>query len=124
MPALLALGVGLTIINTRAVLEALLGIRSAFERTPKYAIEKRDARLTNVRYRRKSGWIPFIEIAVGTYFLWTVAFAIDTLNFFALPFLLLFVAGYYWAGFATLYQEYRDRLRAARRRRLELETAR
>lgn len=124
MPALLAVGVGLTIINTRAVLEALLGIRSAFVRTPKYAIEKRNARLTNVRYRRKSGWIPFIEIAVGTYFLWTVAFAIDTLNFFALPFLLLFVAGYYWAGFATLYQEYRDRLRAARRRRLELETAR
>jgi hypothetical protein len=41
-------------------------------------------------------------------------FAIDVYNFFCLPFLLLFVAGYYWAGFTTLIQEYRDRLRTAR----------
>jgi len=40
-------------------------------------------------------------------------FAIDVDNYFALPFLLLFVGGYYWAGFSTLIQEYRDRLRAA-----------
>src|SRR4029077_18029210 len=39
LPMLMAVGVGLTIINTRAVLEALLGIRSAFVRTPKYALE-------------------------------------------------------------------------------------
>jgi len=70
-----------------------------------------------VKYRRKSGWLPFVEIAIGTYFLAMVAFAIDVYNFFSLPFLLLFVGGYYWAGFATLIQEYRDRLRAARARR-------
>jgi len=53
-----------------------------------------------------------------------VGFAIDTYNFFAIPFLLLFVGGYYWAGFATLYQEYQGRLRWLRQRRLELGTAR
>ena len=52
-----------------------------------------------------------------------VLFAIDVYNFFSLPFLLLFVGGYYWAGFATLIQEYRDRLRAARARRLAVQTA-
>jgi len=117
LPALMAVGVGLTVINTRAVFEALLGIRSGFVRTPKYAIEKGRPSLESVKYRRKSGWLPFVEIAIGTYFLAMVAFAIDVYNFFSLPFLLLFVGGYYWAGFATLIQEYRDRLRAARARR-------
>jgi hypothetical protein len=46
------------------------------------------------------------EIAVGTYFLAMIVFAIDTYNFFSIPFLALFVFGYYWAGFGTLYQEH------------------
>ena len=38
LPMLMAVGVGLTIINTRAVLEALFGVQTAFARTPKYNI--------------------------------------------------------------------------------------
>ena len=38
IPVLMAAGVALTIINTRAVLEALFGVETAFARTPKYAI--------------------------------------------------------------------------------------
>ena len=117
------MGVGLTVINTRAVLEALLGVQTGFVRTPKYAIGGRQASAAPAKYRRKSGLLPFIEIGIGTYFLGMVLFAIDVNNFFSLPFLLLFVAGYYWAGFATLIQEYRDRLRAARARRLAVQTA-
>ncbi len=123
LPALLAIGVGLTVINTRAVFEALFGIQSGFVRTPKYAIDKGNPSPESMRYRRKSGWLPFLEIAIGTYFLVMVGFAIEVYNFFSLPFLLLFVVGYYWAGFATLIQEYRDRFRSARRR-VALEAAR
>ncbi len=39
LPMLMAVGVALTIINTRAVLEALFGVETSFVRTPKYAIE-------------------------------------------------------------------------------------
>jgi hypothetical protein len=124
LPALLAVGVGLTVVNTRGVLEAFFGIPSSFTRTPKFALGRQGAPAVR-GYRRRSGWLPFIEIAIGTYFLGTAAFAIDTYNFFALPFLLLFVAGYYWAGFGALHHEWRDRRRASRaRQRLELETAR
>jgi hypothetical protein len=49
-----------------------------------------------------------------------VVFAIETNNFFALPFLLLFVFGYWWAGFSTLYQEHQGRMRWLRERKLEL----
>lgn len=125
LPGLLAAGVGLTIINTRAVLEAILGVPSSFTRTPKFAVGKDAPRTARLRYRRRSGWLPLIEIALGTYFLVMSAYAIDSYNFFALPFLLLFVAGYYWAGFGTLHHELRDRLEASRaRQRLELEAAR
>ena len=40
LPFLMALGWGLTITNTKAVLEALFGIKSAFARTPKYRGEE------------------------------------------------------------------------------------
>ena len=45
LPMLMAVGVALTVINTRAVLEALFGIQSGFVRTPKYAIDGRPMNL-------------------------------------------------------------------------------
>src|ERR1700746_3650716 len=41
LPFLMALGIGLTITNTKAVLEALIGRQSAFARTPKYRGENK-----------------------------------------------------------------------------------
>ncbi|MCL5746016.1 MAG: glycosyltransferase [Acidobacteria bacterium] len=124
LPMLMAVGVALTIINTRAVMEALFGIQTSFVRTPKYAIGERPVNLETKKYRRRSGFLPYIEILIGTYFLGMIAFAVDTYNFLSIPFLLLFVAGYYWAGFATLYQEQQGRLRWLRQQGLELKTAR
>jgi cellulose synthase/poly-beta-1,6-N-acetylglucosamine synthase-like glycosyltransferase len=124
IPTLMGVGVGLTIINTRAVLEALFGIQTSFVRTPKYAIEGRLVNLETKKYRRKSGWLPYVELGIGTYFLAMTGYAIETFNFATIPFLLLFVGGYYWTGLATLYQEYQGRLRWMRQRRLELGTAR
>ncbi len=97
------------------MIEALVGIRTAFVRTPKYAIEGRHMNLEHKKYRRKSGWLPYIEIAAGSYFLYMIFFAIDTYNYFAIPFLALFTAGYYWAGFATLYQEHQGKTALAAR---------
>jgi hypothetical protein len=72
------------------------------------------------KYRRRSGWLPYAEIAVGCYFLSMIVFAVQTYNYFATPFLALFVFGYWWAGFGTLYQEHQGRLRWLRERKLEL----
>jgi cellulose synthase/poly-beta-1,6-N-acetylglucosamine synthase-like glycosyltransferase len=125
LPMLMAVGIGLTLINTRAVLEALFGVQTSFVRTPKFAIEGSapSRRIANKSYRRRSGWLPWAELGVGTYFVMMVIFAISTYNFLAVPFLSLFVAGYYWAGLSTLYQEHQDRLRWMRQRRLELQTS-
>jgi cellulose synthase/poly-beta-1,6-N-acetylglucosamine synthase-like glycosyltransferase len=120
LPMLMAIGVGLTIVNTRAVLEALFGVKTAFARTPKYAIGERAVNLETKKYRRRSGWLPYVEILVGCYFAFMIVFAIETVNYFATPFLALFVFGYWWAGFGTLYQEYQVRLRWMKQQRLEL----
>jgi cellulose synthase/poly-beta-1,6-N-acetylglucosamine synthase-like glycosyltransferase len=120
LPMLMAVGVGLTIINTRAVLEALFGVQTAFARTAKYAIGDRPMNLQAKKYRRRSGWLPYAEILFGTYFAGMVVFAIQTYNFFSIPFLMLFVMGYYWAGFGTLYQEHQGRLQWLKQQKLAL----
>src|SRR2546430_15451166 len=100
MPALMAAGVALTGINTKAVIEAVFGIQTSFARNPKYAIGDRKVKIENSQYRRRSGWLPYAELAIGSYFGFMVAFAIETFNFSAVPFLLLFVCGYYSACFS------------------------
>jgi cellulose synthase/poly-beta-1,6-N-acetylglucosamine synthase-like glycosyltransferase len=124
VPALMAAGIALTLINSRAVIEALIGYRTEFARTAKYAVGDRDRlRLRQAQYRRRSGWLPYAEIAAGSFFLWMTAYAINSMNYLATPFLLLFVGGYYWAGFTTLWQEHRGKLEFERQRELAEERA-
>ncbi|MBV9266330.1 MAG: glycosyltransferase [Acidobacteriaceae bacterium] len=118
LPMLMAAGVALTVSNSKGVIEALLGIKTSFARTAKYALGSQKVKVAPTAYRRRSGALPWIEIAIGAYFVLMVDFAIDTYNFFAIPFLVLFVCGYWWAGFSTLYQEYRDKLAWQRARKL------
>ena len=105
VPFLMALGVGLTITNTKAVLEALFGIKSAFARTPKYRVLKRgESSLAKQKYRKRLGIIPWIELLIGCYFAATVWYAVTTGNYFTVPFLLLFLLGYWYTGLLSIFQ--------------------
>jgi len=104
VPFLMALGVGLTITNTKAVMEALFGVQTAFARTPKYRVEKKGERSQAMKYRKRLGVVPWIELALGCYFAYTVWYAVSTENFFTVPFLLLFVLGYWCTGLLSLLQ--------------------
>ena len=63
LPFLMALGIGLTITNTKAVMEALFGIKSAFARTPKYRVAKKGEKSQAAKYRKRLGIVPWIELA-------------------------------------------------------------
>jgi len=104
LPFLMALGIGLTVTNTRAVLEALAGKQTAFARTPKYRVESKKDKVGAKKYRKRLGWVPWIELVIGTYFALTVYYAIDNENYFTVPFLLLFVIGYWYTGLMSLLQ--------------------
>jgi hypothetical protein len=103
LPFLMALGIGLTITNTKAVLEALVGKQSAFARTPKYRVVSRQDRVGS-KYRKRLGWVPWVELLVGSYFAMTVYYAVDNENYITVPFLLLFVVGYWYTGLMSLLQ--------------------
>jgi cellulose synthase/poly-beta-1,6-N-acetylglucosamine synthase-like glycosyltransferase len=104
IPFLMALGIGLTVTNTIAVLEALVGKKSAFARTPKYRVESKKDKVQATKYRKRLGWVPWIELLIGSYFAMTVFYAVQNENYLTVPFLLLFVVGYWYTGLMSLLQ--------------------
>jgi hypothetical protein len=104
IPFLMALGIGLTLTNTIAVLEALIGKQSAFARTPKYRVENKKDVVRATKYRKRLGWVPWVELLIGSYFALTVYYALDNENYLTVPFLLLFVVGYWYTGLMSLFQ--------------------
>lgn len=116
IPFLMSLGIGLTITNTKAVMEALFGIQSPFKRTPKYRVQKRGEKSQAQKYRKRLGVIPWIELLIGCYFFMTIWYAIANENYFTVPFLLLFLVGYWYTGLLSLFQGVFDRFRTGPRR--------
>jgi len=104
LPFLMSLGIGLTLTNTRAVLEALFGIKSPFKRTPKYNVLSKKDKAMARKYRRRLGLVPWLELLVGCYFALMCWYAFSSGNYWTIPFLLLFVLGYWSTGLMSLLQ--------------------
>ena len=68
LPCLLALGVGLSLNNARAVLEAVFNHKSDFARTPKYGIERKSQSWRNCKYMPLRSFLPIAEMAFALYF--------------------------------------------------------
>jgi len=111
LPFVMATGIGISVRNAQAVLEAIVGKKSEFARTPKFNIEGRHGTFAKKSYRNKAGWLPYAEILLGLYFSMTVLYAIINENYATVPFLLLFVWGYLYTGCMSLGQTYFARLR-------------
>ncbi|PYU29127.1 MAG: glycosyl transferase family 2 [Acidobacteria bacterium] len=111
LPFVMAVGIGLSVRNAKAVLEAIFGVRSEFARTPKYRIEGQAGTWRRKGYRNRAGWMPYLEVALGLYFAATVYYSIQNENYFTAPFLLLFVWGYLYTGLMSLGQVWLERLR-------------
>ncbi|HET9402831.1 MAG TPA: hypothetical protein VFO34_17930, partial [Candidatus Acidoferrales bacterium] len=115
LPFVMATGIGISVRNAVAVMEALFGKPSEFARTPKLGIEGAAAGQTaSKKYRNRSGWLPYVEIALGLYFIATIVYAASNANFATIPFLMLFVWGYLYTGVMSLGQPWFERLRARR----------
>ena len=112
LPFLMSLGIGLTITNTIAVMEAIFGIKSAFKRTPKYRVLKKGEKSQAAKYRKRLGMIPFLELLIGGYFFVCIWYAVANENYFTVPFLLLFVVGYLYTGLLSLFQGRFERWRS------------
>ncbi len=105
LPLVMGLGIGLAFSNARAVLEALLGVKSEFVRTPKYRVEETsDATWKRKKYKRKRGLLPLLELSFAVYFLLAIAYSARLHMWGTIPFLLLFFFGFGYMGVMSLLQ--------------------
>ena len=102
----MSIGIGLSINNTRAVFEALLGKQSEFARTPKYRIEGDSDEWVGKKYRQSVAVQPLIELTLGLYFTATVFYALANGIYGTLPFLMLFQIGFLYTGLVSIVQQY------------------
>ena len=106
LPFLMSIGIGLTVNNTKAVLEALFNKAGEFARTPKYCIERSEDEWMGKKYRQSFTVQPMIELALGLYFTATVFYALSNGIYGTLPFLVLFQIGFLYTGVLSLVQQY------------------
>jgi hypothetical protein len=102
MPFLMALGIGLSVTNSKAVIEAILGIETSFKRTPKYRIESKKDSWSTKDYLRRSGIMPVLEISLGLYFTFIATYAFWNENYPSIPFLMLFIVGFMYMGLMSI----------------------
>ncbi len=94
LPALMGLGIGLSVVNAHAVLSGLVRRGGTFHRTPKYRIESSGQEWRGKRYRAGVSSSFVVEAVLATYFTLCTAFALVGGMWLSVPFLLLFVQGY------------------------------
>ncbi|HEX4383255.1 MAG TPA: cellulose synthase family protein [Myxococcales bacterium] len=105
LPFIMALGIGMCVNQSKAVIEALVGYETGFTRTPKMGLNGgRDKSWVKKRYRTLLTAQPLLELALGAYLTSAIYFALDKGVYFSLPFLLLFQWGFFYVGFVSLLQ--------------------
>ncbi len=106
VPFLMSVGIGLSVNNTRAVIEALFNSQSEFTRTPKYHIEGDADEWVGKKYRQTVAVQPLCELALGLYFTATVFYALAQGIYATVPFLVLFQVGFLYTGLLSIVQQY------------------
>jgi cellulose synthase/poly-beta-1,6-N-acetylglucosamine synthase-like glycosyltransferase len=105
LPAVMAVGIGLAVNNTRALLEAWFGDAGEFSRTPKYGIETAQDDWQHKKYHQSMPVQPFIELGLGVYFTLAVVYALTSGIYATIPFLMLFQFGFLYTGVMSILQQ-------------------
>ncbi|MCE2754976.1 MAG: glycosyltransferase family 2 protein [Ignavibacteriae bacterium] len=102
-PVFMAGSMGFAVNNTKAVFEALTGKKSAFLRTPKYKIVGAEGEWKKKKYvQKKIGGAVFMELFFTLYFIVGISISLFYLEIAAIPFQLLFLAGFGTVGALSL----------------------
>ncbi|NJK92860.1 MAG: glycosyltransferase [Blastochloris sp.] len=110
VPMLIATGIGLCLNNAKAVLEALFNHETEFARTPKYGACQAGTSGTlagvwwKQKYQAARSLLPWLELGMAGYYAYFVWFAWKQELWVSLPFFVLFVMGFGFAGLFSLCQ--------------------
>ena len=98
-PIFMAGAMGLAVNNTRAVVEAIIGRRSEFKRTPKYNIRSKDDSWRGSSYHNSRLSIDaVVELALAAYFLAGAMMSLYFADLSALPFQIMLFVGFALVG--------------------------
>ena len=106
VPGVLALGIGLSVNNAKAVIEGVLGKPSEFVRTPKLGVLAASDDWRLKRYRGLTNWVPYVELSLAFYFAAMAVYAVTHGLWGSVPFILIFQAGYLYTSTLSLIQEF------------------
>jgi cellulose synthase/poly-beta-1,6-N-acetylglucosamine synthase-like glycosyltransferase len=107
LPIMVMIGTGVSIVNTRAWMEAVLGVKSSFKRTPKLNIENSN---DNLKERQKYS-IPLdihavLELLMGVYCFFCVYLSIIVHKPFIIGFLIIYGAGFFFVSLNTIKESF------------------
>jgi cellulose synthase/poly-beta-1,6-N-acetylglucosamine synthase-like glycosyltransferase len=111
LPFVVAIGIGLCINNTKAVIEAVLRKQSPFNRTPKYNVsdDKKDSMSTrmksilgNVYRSRKVDAVSIIELCLAFYMSYAVYFTYQNDLYVSMPLIVLFQLGFFYTSLLSI----------------------
>jgi cellulose synthase/poly-beta-1,6-N-acetylglucosamine synthase-like glycosyltransferase len=108
LPLLMAIGIGLSVNNARAVVEALTGHRSGFARTPKHGVRGAGESVARKRYRAAVTLQPLVELGLAAYMTYGILFVLERGVYYSLPFLFLFQAGFGYVGLMSVWEGARE----------------
>ena len=112
LPFLMGLGVGICLSNTKALLEALLGKKSEFVRTPKFGagtenyhlLRKSPKEVAAPKKKSRRYILPTLEFAFGIYLaICSVICLLNTHYFLAAPFMIIFAIGFFYVSILTFH---------------------
>jgi hypothetical protein len=106
---LVLLGMGLSLNNTRAVGEALLGVQTPFKRTPKYNLHNRQNAVNYLDYLLPKDGSVWIELLVGFYAFGLLVVAVSHGNWGLSFWLLLISAGYTYITVINFKQSFAEK---------------
>ena len=110
IPVFLSGTMGLAVNNCKAVLEALIGKKSEFVRTPKFNIfNKTDKWKTKTYKAELSAWV-FVELLMALYTFVGLSIAVVNLEIAAIPFHAMFCFGFSMMSFLTLKHHFQQKM--------------
>jgi len=113
MPYLLIYSIGMSVNNTVAVFDAVLGKKNEFLRTPKYGIIKKTDDWRDKAYNLPFTKTTLLEIFFGVYGIMGIFIAIFSNNPIFVPIIALHVIGFFYISFQSISHSRfkRDKLR-------------
>jgi len=114
LPALLATSIGLGVNNGRAVIEAIIGYKTGFVRTPKVGNGAEQTTFNQSYKAHSENWATATELFLAVLYSLFLVWAIYQSYWIVVPFLVLFALGFFYISIFSLKESFEQKKRLLR----------